>query len=140
MKRALEAAGAWPFPLHLDPTGRMPLVTGRRELEEAMYLILATRPGERRMRPDFGCDLPTVTAGGQDDEAAHRDAEQAAQTALARWEPRVEVRDVRAVIPPDAGSGINLEITYGWMDTGEVHTFTYRDTRAAPGTLPDERS
>src|SRR5579884_958115 len=51
-----EFIGAgWAFPVRTDATGGIALATGDRELEESMRLILATAPGERPMRPEFGC-------------------------------------------------------------------------------------
>ena len=43
------------FPLHTDATGSIALVGGEREVVESIRLILATSPGERPMRPEFGC-------------------------------------------------------------------------------------
>ena len=45
----------WAFPLATDATGGIALVVREREIEEAIRLILATAPGERPMRPEFGC-------------------------------------------------------------------------------------
>ena len=51
-----EFIGAgWAFPLRTDPTGGIALVSREREIEESIRLILATAPGERPMRPEFGC-------------------------------------------------------------------------------------
>ncbi|MFC9492336.1 GPW/gp25 family protein, partial [Streptomyces hydrogenans] len=53
-----EFVGAgWAFPPHTDATGSIALVRGERELEESIRLILATSPGERPMRPEFGCAI-----------------------------------------------------------------------------------
>ncbi len=81
------------FPLHADSTGALALVGEVRELEEAIRLILATTPGERPMRPEFGCRIwdhvfdvaDAATAG----EIAHE-----VHAALDRWEPRIDVLDV----------------------------------------------
>ena len=54
MARDFVGAG-WPFPLRTDRTGSVALVDSTREVEESIALILATSPGERPMRPDFGC-------------------------------------------------------------------------------------
>ena len=88
------------------------------------------------MRPDFGCNLPTATAGGEGDEAARHEAEQAARTALARWESRVEIQDVRVVVPAGPGS----EWTWRSPTAGRTRarsTFTYGDMPIAPGSVPD---
>ena len=103
MKSLPEEAGAWPFPLRVDPAGRMPLVTGRRELEESMYLILATRQ-RHRMRPDFGCNLPTATAGARVTKR-HGTKRSRPHEPLSPAGSRVEIQDVRVVVPAGPGSG-----------------------------------
>ena len=56
MEHDLIGAG-WAFPVRTDPTGSIALVTREREIEEAIRLILGTSPGERPMRPEFGCRI-----------------------------------------------------------------------------------
>ena len=52
-----SSASGWAFPPALDAQGGIALVSGSRELEEAMQIILLTYPGERPMRPAFGSRL-----------------------------------------------------------------------------------
>ena len=83
----------WRFPIGVDRRGRIAVATYADEIEQAMHIILSTAPGERVMRPEFGCrihellfapiNVSTMTA------ASHYVRE-----ALARWEPRVEIQDV----------------------------------------------
>jgi phage baseplate assembly protein W len=47
----------WAFPVRTDATGGIALVTREREIEEAIRLVLGTAPGERPMRPEFGCRI-----------------------------------------------------------------------------------
>ena len=58
MSSADEFIGrGWAFPLRVDATGGIALVSREREIEEAIRLILGTAPGERPMRPEFGCRI-----------------------------------------------------------------------------------
>ena len=64
-----------------------------------MAVVLATAPGERVMRPEFGCRIwdllfEPVTANLLGLMA------QAVREALAQWEPRVEVETVDTVPDP----------------------------------------
>ena len=43
------------FPLQVNPRGELALVTGATDIEQAIGIILGTIPGERVMRPTFGC-------------------------------------------------------------------------------------
>ena len=89
-----EFVGAgWAFPLRTDPTGRIALSTGSREIEESIRLILATAPGERPMRPEFGCAIHDYVFAPADASTAG-DIAYAVRVALNRWEPRVDLGDV----------------------------------------------
>ncbi len=45
------------FPMRVNATGGIALVSSDDEIAESMRLILGTSPGERPMRPDFGCPI-----------------------------------------------------------------------------------
>ena len=53
----------WAFPLSTDATGGIALVTREREIAQAIRLILGTVPGERPMRPEFGCSIAEYIFG-----------------------------------------------------------------------------
>ena len=87
----IDFVGAgWAFPLATDATGGVALVVREREIEEAIRLILATAPGERPMRPEFGCrvhdhvfaPINASTAGAIASDVRY---------ALEMWEPRITV-------------------------------------------------
>lgn len=91
---ASELIGAgWAFPLRTDATGRIALVDGTQELDEAIRIILGTAPGERPMRPEFGCGIHDLVFASPDASTAGRVAHEV-RVALLRWEPRIEVLDV----------------------------------------------
>lgn len=83
----------WAFPLATDATGGVALVVGDREIEQAIRLILATSPGERPMRPEFGCRVHDHVFGAMNAATAGAVAYDV-RAALERWEPRIEVSDV----------------------------------------------
>ena len=63
----------WAFPLRVDTTGGIALVAREQEIEEAIRLILGTSPGERPMRPEFGCRIHDYVFAAADGETAERD-------------------------------------------------------------------
>lgn len=81
------------FPMHTDATGSIALVGGEREIVESIRLILATAPGERPMRPEFGCAIHDLVFAPADSGTAGQIAYQV-RLALERWEPRIELNDV----------------------------------------------
>lgn len=89
-----EFIGAgWAFPLRTDATGGIALVHDQREIEESIHLILATSPGERPMRPEFGCAVHDYVFAPAD-AATAGDIAYVVRVALNRWEPRIDVENV----------------------------------------------
>ena len=89
-----EFIGAgWAFPLRTDRTGSIALVRNQREIEESIHLILATSPGERPMRPEFGCSVHDYVFAPAD-AATAGDIAYAVRVALDRWEPRITLENV----------------------------------------------
>jgi uncharacterized protein len=101
----------WSWPVEPDPTGAIALVSGTDELEQAMYLVLATSPGERPMRPEFGCRLQEYVFAPADASTAGLIAAEV-RTALIRWEPRVVVDDVVVTADADEPSTLWIDVCY----------------------------
>lgn len=101
----------WAFPLRTDATGAIALVHREQEIEESMRLILGTAPGERPMRPQFGCAI-------HDHVFAPADAATAAQigyevrTSLERWEPRIRLVDVTVSFDAVEAGTLYIDIGY----------------------------
>ncbi len=101
----------WAFPLATDATGGVALVVREREIEEAIRLILATAPGERPMRPEFGCrvhdhvfaPINAATAGAIAQDVRY---------ALDQWEPRIDVRDVLVSFDAADAGTLYIDIHY----------------------------
>jgi uncharacterized protein len=94
------------FPLRTDATGGIALVRGEREIAEAIRLILGTSPGERPMRPEFGCAIGEFVFAPADAATAGLIAYEV-RIALERWEPRIDLHDVQVDFA-DAANGVLL--------------------------------
>ena len=101
----------WAFPLRTDATGRIALVVREREIEESIRLILGTAPGERPMRPDFGCRIWDEIFATADAATAGRIASEV-RSALIRWEPRITVHDVDVTIDLADRATLYIDIRY----------------------------
>jgi Bacteriophage baseplate protein W len=112
----------WNFPVApLGAPGGVPYLDGPEKVRQSIEIILDTEPGERIMRPAFGCGLRRFLM--QPNTVATRALIQHdVELALATWEPRIDVRSVN-VDPGDDPSLVYISIAY-------VHT---RDGR--PGNL-----
>jgi uncharacterized protein len=120
---ALIGAG-WSFPLRVDSTGGIALSRRDRELAEAMYLILGTAPGERPMRPEFGCGIHNyVFAPGNANTAAAIAHE--VRVSLNRWEPRITVDDVIVTLDPQTRSAFYIAIRYTARDSTDPRSLVF---------------
>ena len=112
------------FPLRADQRGALALTGGVEDIEQAIALILGTAPGERPMRPAFGCAVHDVVFDTID-AAIIGNVHTAVYEALERWEPRIEVTDLD-VAPDDADSGkLLVEITYRVRATSALYNLVY---------------
>src|SRR5262245_66566009 len=76
--------------LQVTPAGKIDMVEDDEAVRQAILMLLATSPGERVMRPDYGCLLRRVIFSPNDDTTAGL-AIHYVRTALERWEPRIEI-------------------------------------------------
>jgi phage baseplate assembly protein W len=101
----------WAFPLRPDVVRRQVAYrAGAEKVREAILLILQTEPGERVMRPDFGCGLRRFLAAPNTVATRARIAHDVSR-AIEAWEPRVRLRDV-AVEAGDDPSLVLVTIRY----------------------------
>jgi uncharacterized protein len=101
----------WEFPPRPDlRTGAFEWETGAALVRQSILLILDTEPGERVMRPEFGCGLgrflmepntPTTRA------AIAREVE----AALRQWEPRIKIHAVDVVSTDDPAT-VMVSVSY----------------------------
>jgi hypothetical protein len=84
------------FPISITERGGVAEVAGLDILDQSIRIILGTTPGERAMRPDFGCDLASLVFAPNNAATANL-ARLYVESALTRWEPRVELEAVDVV-------------------------------------------
>lgn len=115
----------WAFPPQIGPQG-FALTTERNELEQAIQIILATAPGERVMRPLFGCRLHELIFAPSNNQTAVQ-ARRFVEEALGMWEPRINVRKVEvtpAVDDQDQGI-LRIEIEYQVKTTNDKRSLVF---------------
>ena len=114
----------WAFPVHADATGRIALTSDEREIEESIRLILATAPGERPMRPEFGCAVHEYVFAPADASTAGAIGA-AVRAALRYWEPRIEVGD-ETVSLEGAGEGVlYIDVGYSILGTNDPRNLVF---------------
>jgi hypothetical protein len=114
----------WAFPLRTDATGGIALVSREREIEEAIRLILGTSPGERPMRPEFGCRISEFVFASADGTTASAIGVEV-KAALSRWEPRVDVEDVVVTFDARESSLLYIDIRYSIRRTNDRRNLVF---------------
>jgi phage baseplate assembly protein W len=112
------------FPLRVDWRGALALARGEDDVQEAIEVILGTAPGERPMRPEFGCGIHGCVFDAIDAALVGR-LDREVRTALAQWEPRVDVVDVSVDLSGAATGQLLIEITYVLRTTNSVRNLVY---------------
>ncbi len=114
----------WAFPLRTSATGGIALVSRDRELTESIRLILATAPGERPMRPEFGCGIHDYVFAPADENTAGAIAYEVRRS-LDRWEPRIEVTDVDVVVDARQNGTLYIDIRYTHRGTNDPRNLVF---------------
>ena len=114
----------WAFPPQLNARGQVALTGEHNELEQAIRIILATAPGERVMRPTFGCRLHELLFAPNNSTTAAQ-AVRYVREALGMWEPRIRVHNVRANPDPDRRHTLIIEIEYEVRATHDRRSLVY---------------
>jgi len=113
----------WGFPAAISRGGSVRLVSGTDDIDAAIRMILSTVPGERVMRPEFGCAMWDLVFAPLNAGTLGL-IEQAVREALERWEPRVVLDRVEAAgDQPDAT--VLIEIAYRVRTTNDTRNLVF---------------
>ena len=114
----------WAFPPQLNDRDRVSMVEADTDIKQATYIILNTAPGERVMHPEFGCNIHDLIFW----PANHQTAailERYVTEALARWEPRIRLQEVRAVPGATEVGQMLINIVYEIKQTHDMRSMVY---------------
>ncbi len=114
----------WHFPPMLDKRGTVALTSDETEIEQAIQIILGTAPGQRVMRPEFGCRIHELVFAPCNATTAGIAARYVAE-ALGRWEPRIEVQRVDAEPDPNDRSRLLISVEYRVLATHSNRSLVY---------------
>jgi len=109
--------------LVLGATGRLDAVEGDALVRQAILLLLSTRPGERVMRPEYGCDLFRLAFSPTDETTAGL-ALHHVRTAIEQWEPRVELVHVDSHPVFDDPPRLEIDIVFRVRQSQRVQSMT----------------
>ena len=114
----------WAFPPRVGPQGGIALTHDRNEIDQAIHIILSTSPGERVMRPTFGCRLHDLVFDPNNSHTAAR-ARRYVEEALGMWESRINVINVVVTQDRDQDNALIIEIQYEIKATHDQRSLVY---------------
>ena len=114
----------WSFPLEIDNRGGIALSRSEGGIEESIRVILGTAKGERKMRPNFGCDIHNLVFA-PNNATTWGMASHYVEEALAFWEPRIELLGVDTRADPVTPSHLMISIKYRVKTTNDARNIVY---------------
>lgn len=123
-ERSVIVGSGWAFPPQIDAQGGLALTNDRSELVQAIHIILGTSPGQRVMRPTFGCRLHDLVFMPNNSYTAAQ-ARRYVEEALGMWEPRINVLEVGVRPDPGDHSRMLIEIEYEAKATHDRRSLVY---------------
>jgi phage baseplate assembly protein W len=112
------------WPMTVDHTGSIKLTASSDDIERSMQIVLITAPGERVMRPQFGCRIWDLLFEPVTPNLLGLIAE-AVRQAIAQWEPRVDVEAVEPMPDPDDSALVRVHIVYRVRATNDRRNLVY---------------
>lgn len=91
--------------------GLLRWLSGEDKIRQSIWIILSTAPGERLMRPDFGCGIQELVF--KPNTGAFRGiVREKVMDALLRYEPRIDVIEVAVTTPYVERNRMDIRIDY----------------------------
>jgi len=112
------------FPVALDARGNLALSEYEQNIEESIRILLGTAPGERPMRPDFGCRIHDFVFYPNSVSTASL-VSFYVREALAKWEPRIQDIRVTAAPDPSRENVLGIEIGYRVRRSNNTRNLVY---------------
>lgn len=115
----------WAMPVELDlQTGRVATVSYEEDIKQSIRIILETAPGERVMRPNFGCGIHDLVFTALDSTTIQR-IKSVVQEALLRCEARIEVLAINVEEEPTMRGELSVSIDYRVRRTNQKDNLVF---------------
>jgi phage baseplate assembly protein W len=115
----------WAFPVALEPrTGLVASVAYEDDIQQSILIILETAPGERVMRPNFGCGIHELVFAALDSTTLQQ-IRSAVEEALRRCEARIDVLNVNVDEAATLDGQLLVEIEYRVRLTNQIGNLVF---------------
>ena len=113
------------MPVALDPrTGQVATIAYEEDIRQSIMIILETAPGERVMRPNFGCGIHELVFSVVDSTAIQR-IRSVVEEALRRCEARIDVLDVTVNEAATAEGKLLVQLEYRVRRTNQTGNLVF---------------
>ncbi len=99
------------FPLKVDRDGGIAMSTFEQNVEQSIQIIIGTAPGERQMRPVFGCKIHDLLFAPANITTCTM-ASLHVKESLVLNEPRIKHIEVQCKLDDKESNRLNLHINY----------------------------
>lgn len=113
----------WQLPLTIA-NGRVEMVRYEAAVRQSIQMILSTAPGERLMRPEFGCGIHDLVFATNSAETIGRIVSEVRRS-LVEWESRIDVLDVTVQPDIDHPNHLLIQINYQIRNTTNRFNLVY---------------
>ncbi len=118
--------------LVLSSSGALEMTSGAAAIRQSLLVLLSTQPGERVMRPEYGCELNRLPFSPNDDTTAGL-AMHHVRRAIARFEPRIKIVSLDAGPHPDHAALLEIRLEYRLRSSGERASLAFALDLSAGG-------
>jgi uncharacterized protein len=112
------------FPMRVDQSGALAMTSGVDDIDASIRVVLLTAPGERVMRPFFGCRIWELLFEPINANTLGLMAD-AVREAIGRWEPRVDLEDVVLDADPAQQGRVIINLSYRVRATNDRRNLVY---------------
>ena len=115
----------WAMPVRLEPrTGLVASVEAEDDIRQSIKIILETAPGERVMRPNFGCGIHELVFAAVDSTVIQR-IRSVVEESLRRCEARIDVLGVTVDEAATSEGVLRIELEYRVRKTNQVGNLVF---------------
>ena len=120
----------WGFPPDFDnTTNNVVMLSDEEDIQSSLEILLSTRPGERVMRPDYGCNLDELVFESLTTTFTTY-IKDLITTAILYHEPRIQVNKIDLQEAGELEGRILIIIEYTIRSTNSRFNFVYPYYRA----------
>ena len=115
----------WKFPPSFNLFGgNVEVVSGNQSIQESLFTLLTTVPGERNMELEYGCDVNSL-AFGVLDQNTKTFMTNNIKDSITKWEKRIRVDKVELSQENGDIGKIDIKISYTVLQNDNKGEFVY---------------